>query len=83
VRDVLQPRLILIELGVCCPPFDHALTCQHIDGLPRDTEMPRQWFGAPRRDQVTVNVRFGSKADICSAVGNVRFAPESGHVQCN
>ena len=27
-------------------------------------------------------VRFGSKTDICSATGHVRFAPESGHVQC-
>jgi hypothetical protein len=25
------------------------------------------------------NVRFGSKADICSAKGHVRFTPESGH----
>ena len=24
-----------------------------------------------------VNVRFGSKADICSATGHVRFAPNS------
>ena len=26
-------------------------------------------------------VRFGSKADICSATAHVRFAPKSGHVQ--
>jgi hypothetical protein len=26
-----------------------------------------------------VNVRFGSKADMCSAKGHVRFAPESRH----
>jgi hypothetical protein len=25
------------------------------------------------------DVRFGSKADICSAQANVRFIPESGH----
>ena len=25
------------------------------------------------------NVRFGSKADICSAQADVRFTPESGH----
>ena len=25
------------------------------------------------------NVRFGSKADICSAKGHVRFTPKSGH----
>ena len=28
------------------------------------------------------NVRFGSKADMCSAKGHVRFTPKSGHVQC-
>ena len=28
------------------------------------------------------NVRFGSKADICSAIRHVRFTPKSGHVQC-
>src|SRR5512143_1399063 len=26
-------------------------------------------------------VRFGSKADICSAPTHVRFTPDSGHVQ--
>ena len=29
------------------------------------------------------NVRFGSKADICSAKRHVRFTPKSGHVRCN
>ena len=29
------------------------------------------------------HVRFGSKADMCSAKGHVRFTPESGHVRCN
>ena len=28
------------------------------------------------------DVRFGSKADMCSAKGHVRFAPESRHLQC-
>ena len=28
-------------------------------------------------------VRFGSKADMCNAKRHVRFAPKSGHVQCN
>jgi hypothetical protein len=27
------------------------------------------------------DVRFGSKADMCSAIGHVRFTPESGHVR--
>src|SRR5262245_11413455 len=29
------------------------------------------------------DVRFGSKADICSAKGRVRFTPESGHCAAN
>ena len=29
------------------------------------------------------DVRFGSKADMCSAEADVRFTPNSGHVQCN
>ena len=29
------------------------------------------------------NVRFGSKADICTAKSHVLFTPESGRVQCN
>ena len=35
----------------------------------------------PRSNAVALNVRFGSKADICSAKRHVRFAPESRHVQ--
>jgi hypothetical protein len=30
-----------------------------------------------------LNVRFGSKADIAACLSDVRFTPESGHVQCN
>jgi hypothetical protein len=26
---------------------------------------------------------LGQKADICTAIGQVRFTPESGHVRCN
>jgi hypothetical protein len=26
-------------------------------------------------------VRFGSKADMCTAIGHVRFTPKSGHVR--
>ena len=29
-----------------------------------------------------LNVRFGSKADMCAAKRHVRFTPESGHVRC-
>ena len=29
------------------------------------------------------DVRFGSKADICSAKRHVRFTPNSGHMRCN
>ena len=30
-----------------------------------------------------VDVRFGSEADMCSVLGDVRFTPKSGHMQCN
>ena len=30
----------------------------------------------------SANVRFGSKADMCSAKRHVRFTPESRHVRC-
>src|SRR4029434_10371980 len=30
----------------------------------------------------TWDVRFGSKADICAAIGHVRFTPESRHWRC-
>src|SRR4029077_57116 len=33
----------------------------------------------PRSNAVSLNVRFGSKADICSAKRHVRFTPNSGH----
>ena len=29
------------------------------------------------------NVRFGSKADMCSAKRHVRFTPNSGHLRCD
>jgi len=35
-----------------------------------------------RRLPVDLVVRFGSKADMCNAQADVRFTPESGHVQC-
>jgi hypothetical protein len=34
-------------------------------------------------EHVGQHVRFGSKADSCSALTHVRFSPESGHVRCN
>src|SRR5215470_12695779 len=34
------------------------------------------------RMKTPAHVRFGSKADICSAKRHVRFTSESGHVQC-
>ena len=42
---------------------------------------PHRNFGRGR--QGANDVRFGSKADMCSAKGHVRSTPESGHVQCD
>ena len=41
----------------------------------------RPEFMSERR-AVSIDVRFGSKADMCSALGDVRFTPNSGHVRC-
>jgi len=38
---------------------------------------PELWKGSIRK---ATNVRFGSKADICTAIGHVRFNPESGAI---
>ena len=36
---------------------------------------------------IRADVRFGSKADMCAAIGHVSFTPnsdrESGHVRCS
>ena len=39
------------------------------------------WIEIRKIDNAS-RVRFGSKADMCSAIGDVRFTPESGHVRC-
>jgi hypothetical protein len=41
--------------------------------LPEGPYPPSKWEGAD------LNVRFGSKADMCIAIGRVRFTPKSGH----
>src|SRR5262249_8686104 len=38
---------------------------------------------ADQRATLASHVRFGSKADMCSALADVRFTPESGHVLRN
>ena len=46
---------------------------------------PAQWRYLRTQENKgrVADVRFGSKADICSAKGHVRFTPKSGHVQRN
>ena len=39
--------------------------------------------GLPADRDCLLDVRFGSLADICSAIRHVRFTPESGHLQRN
>ena len=51
-----------------------------------ESELARDDGDCPRKadlNQAEINVSFGSKADICSVKGHVRFTPESGHVRCN
>jgi hypothetical protein len=42
----------------------------------------RQHAGVTGREEISADVRFGSKADIRAAKSHVHFAPESGHVRC-
>ena len=47
---------------------------------------PTSSFGilaSGRNLEAVVDVRFGSKADMCAAKRYVRFTPESGHVRCS
>jgi len=42
-----------------------------------------QGFGFHQKnDNAALAVRFGSLADICSAIRDVRYTPKSGHVRC-
>jgi hypothetical protein len=41
--------------------------------------LPENGGGAEKKP---MNIRFGSKADIRTAKGHVRFTPKSGHVRC-
>ena len=51
---------------------------------PRAEVLDGKWISPSRTGQLKLgDVRFGSKADMCSAKGHVRFTPESGHMQCN
>jgi hypothetical protein len=54
---------------------------------PIRTPKPAQWKDRRATSDIdrrlTRNVRFGSKADICSASTHVRFTPESGHWRCS
>src|SRR5262245_53967286 len=44
--------------------------------VPDDTDN-LTFSGVELQYRIAVNIRFGSKADICSAKGHVRFTPES------
>ena len=48
-----------------------------MDAVTLECHRKRPFYFLPDRD-----VRFGSKADVCSAKGHVRFIPESGRVRC-
>jgi len=43
------------------------------------TQLPRTWAHV-RCCLWDWNVRFGSSADICTAIGHVHFIPENGHL---
>ena len=42
----------------------------------------KRWSAWAKTDAaLQYDIRFGSKADMCTAKGHVRFTPKSGHVQ--
>ena len=73
--------------GFCIAPFNF-LQCNSVIGfMPSNS---RSWRATHLRIRSSgrihlkarpteVNVRFGSKADMCSAKGHVRSTPESRH----
>ena len=66
---------------------EHYRTLSHRRLCHRGRAGDAPYVGCPTQivqlKDVQANVRFRSKADMCSAKQHVRFTPESGHVQCN
>jgi hypothetical protein len=58
-------KIAMYAKRICCP---RTLSGQH----GTDPSVPERVAKGYRQD----NVRFGSKADMCSATGDVRFVPE-------
>jgi hypothetical protein len=73
--------------SICCEALTNGPACRILHRLSR----PALWrhrfphvdcalsCGDSKRGCVAPNVRFGSKADICSAKRDVRFTPNSDH----
>jgi hypothetical protein len=61
--------------------FERAPVIGHIQHLSFESLVKIDHF--QKKPPPNLNIRFGSKADILTAIGDVRFTPESGHVRCN
>ena len=61
-----------------CPLYDLTM-CGPFSALQRGSDGQAAKDKPQASSCAQPNVRFGSKADICSAKRHVRFTPESGH----
>jgi hypothetical protein len=55
------------------------MSIRTLDLGPLSISIPQ--IGKVSESATPINVRFGSKADICTAAPQVRFTPKSGHVR--
>src|SRR5262245_21824825 len=64
-------------------PYPNEMACPHrrMNGLATFSAKLIQKPALGQGAREAINVRSGSKADMCSASAHVRFAPKSGHVQ--
>jgi hypothetical protein len=63
----------------CCLNRSNCICCQFVTRVTYCGQFCRCSDRGYLGKRSSFNVRFGSKADICSAIGHVRFTPKSGH----
>jgi len=62
--------------------WSKSICARRLSSLQGKRRRPQAENGSGNINDCPVDVRFGSKANICSALRDVRFTPKSGHVQC-
>ena len=74
--------IILHHVGKTAP----SSCANRVEGKPREKSLAlcdraasEKWYTASLAVLIRPDVRFGSKADMCSAKGHVRLTPKTGH----